>query len=413
METCPTYIIYFIIGYKKLQGDIMIKIDIVDQEIIKDSNRKKIVQLLYKKKELTKQDISKELEISIPTVTSNINALIKEGIVEEAGMAESTGGRKPIIIRFLPNSRYAFGVDFSLEIIRIALTNLNSEIIYETSMDIKGFYNIDEAIRKIEMEIKHILNEKKISIDKVLGIGFSLPGTVNEEDMVLEMAPNLKIKNIVFKEFTDILKLPVYIENEANAAAFAELTLGIAKEMRNLAYISITEGIGTGIVIQDYLYKGKNKRAGEFGHMTIVADGKPCNCGKKGCWELYASDRALIEGYCSRANQKKVSLKDFFYKLKCEDPIAKEAWESYLDYLAIGIQNIILLLDPHYVVIGGKIGQYPGILESLKEKVFIQNTFYNENDIKILISTLKENASILGAALLPMQKLFFIKRKII
>lgn len=391
----------------------MLKLNSVDQEIIKDSNRKKILHLLHKKRELTKQEISKELEISIPTVTTNINNLIVEGILKEAGVAESTGGRRPVIVSFLPNSRYSFGVEFTLDSIRIVLTNLDSQIIYETSFNIHAFENISEMIKKIEAIIHNVLEERNISEDKVLGIGFSLPGTVNEEEMLLEMAPNLKIKNISFRDFGDILKLPAYIENEANAAAFAELTLGIAKEMRNLVYISITEGIGTGIVIQDYLYKGKNKRAGEFGHMTIVPNGKQCNCGKKGCWELYASDRALLENYNKKLGENNTSLKIFFQNLKDGDPNAYEVWQDYLNYLAIGIQNIILILDPHYIVIGGEISQYNEILSSLKEKVFIENAFYNQNDIKIMTSTLKENASILGASLLPMQKLFFIKGKII
>jgi len=391
----------------------MLRLNSVDQETIKDSNRKSILQLLSKKREATKQEIAKELEISIPTVTTNVNALIEEGILEEAGVAESTGGRKPVIVRFLPNSRYSFGVDFSLTSVRIALTNLDSDIICETTFKMEGFSNMNEVIRKIERLIKDILKEKNIPIEKVLGIGFSLPGTVNEEAMLLEMAPNLKIKNISFKAFDEILEFPVYIENEANAAALAELSLGIAKQMRNLVYVSITKGIGTGIVIQDYLYKGKNKRAGEFGHMTIVADGKQCNCGKKGCWELYASDRALIEEYNKRTNKSTTSLQDIFEALRNDDANAKAVWEEYLNYLAVGIQNIILILDPHYIVIGGEISQYEEILEHLKEKVFIKNNFYNENDIKIMTSTLKGNASILGASLLPLQDLFFIRGKII
>ncbi|MBZ4666904.1 MAG: hypothetical protein PWP07_144 [Epulopiscium sp.] len=392
---------------------MMLSFNSVDQEIIKDSNRKRILQLLSKKREATKQEIAKELEISIPTVTTNINALIEEGILEEAGVAESTGGRKPVIVRFLPNSRYSFGVDFSLYFVRVALTNLDSDIIYETTFKIEGFSNMNEVIRKIERITKDILREKKIPTEKVLGIGFSLPGTVNEEKMLLEMAPNLKIKNISFKEFDHILEFPVYIENEANAAALAELSVGIAKQLRNLVYISITKGIGTGIVIQDYLYKGKNKRAGEFGHMTVVADGKQCNCGKKGCWELYASDRALLEQYKEKTGKNNITLKEFFEALKRNQTEARAVWEEYLNYLAVGIQNIILILDPHYIVIGGEISRYDEILEPLKEKVFIENTFYSKQDIKIMTSTLKGNASLLGASLLPLQKLFFIREKII
>lgn len=392
----------------------MLKLNIVDQETIKDANKKKILNLLYKKRELTKQDIAKETGISIPTVTNNINELIEEGIVEEAGVAVSTGGRKPVVVRFLPYSRYSFGVDFSLESVRVILTDLDSEIKYDVSFETDGFKDVHKIIMHIHSIIENAMSELSIPKEKILGIGFSLPGTVNEEERVLEIAPNLGVKNIDFKQFSDILHFPLYIENEANAAAYAELTLGIAKQMRNLVYVSITHGIGAGIVIQDHLYKGKNKRAGEFGHMTVVAGGKQCKCGKNGCWELYASDRALLADYNHRTKHKITCLKDFLVLLQNHDILAQQVWDSYLDYLAIGIQNIILVLDPHYVIIGGEISQFEDmLLEPLKEKIFIKNSFYGRDDIKILLSKLKEDSSILGASLLPLQKLFFLNEKII
>ena len=98
----------------------------IDQEVIKDSNRKKILNLIAEKREYTKQSISKEIGVSIPTVISNINELIEEGLVEEAGVEGSTGGRKPIIVRFLPDSKYSFGVEFTLNNVRVILTNLDS-----------------------------------------------------------------------------------------------------------------------------------------------------------------------------------------------------------------------------------------------------------------------------------------------
>ncbi|MDK2800357.1 MAG: hypothetical protein PWP27_2728 [Clostridiales bacterium] len=392
----------------------MIKLNTVDHETIRKSNRRKILSLLYQKRELTKQEISKETGISIPTVTNNINELIAEGIIEEAGVADSTGGRKPVIVRFIPDSRYSFGINIDLDHVRIILTNLDSQIKYDTCFSITGFDNIEEIFQRIYKIVNQVIEENNIPKKNISGIGFSLPGTVNEEKMLLELAPNLGVRNIDFKIFTKLFSLPIYIENEANAAAFAELTLGIGQKLNNLIYISVTQGIGTGIVIKDYLYKGKNKRAGEFGHTTIVAGGQKCSCGKNGCWELYASDRALLKNYNKETQSNITSLKEFFTLLRDKNYTAQKVWESYLDYLAIGIQNIILSLDPHYIIIGGEISQLEDLLlEPLKERVFIENSFYKEGDTKILTSRLKENSSILGASLLPFQELFFVNEKII
>ena len=386
----------------------------IDQEVIKDSNRKKILNLIAEKREYTKQSISKEIGVSIPTVISNINELIEEGLVEEAGALASTGGRKPIIVRFLPDSKYSFGVEFTLNNVRVILTNLDSQIKFDVTFQAKDFKNIDDIINKINEIINNVLRDEKISPKDILGIGFSLPGTVNEEKLILELAPNIGLKNIDFSSFTSIFQFPIYIENEANSAAFGELNLGIAKKMRNLVYISINEGIGAGVVIQDHLYKGKNKRAGELGHMTIVPNGKSCNCGRKGCLEQYASKKCLIEDYNSRSLNPVATLKEFFSRVDQKENLAILELQKYINFLAIGIQNIVLILDPHYVVLGGEVSDFSQYyLEDLKEKVFAPNSFYDSNDLKIFTSKLKKDASILGAALLPLQKLFSINEKII
>lgn len=384
----------------------------INQDTIKDSNRKKILNLIAEKREYTKQNISKEIGVSIPTVIANVNELIKEGLVEEAGVEGSTGGRKPIIVRFLPNSKYSFGVEFTLNNVRIILINLEAEIKFDASFKVHDFKNMDDIMEKIHGIINNMLGEKKVNHKDILGIGFSLPGTVNEESLILELAPNIGLENVSFSRFVQLLQFPIYLENEANSAAFGELTLGIAKKMRNLVYISINEGIGAGVVIQDHLYKGKNKRAGELGHMTIVANGKPCNCGRKGCLEQYASKKSLMEDYNSKSLNPVDTLKEFFSRVQQKETIAMISLQNYINYLAIGIQNIVLIFDPHYVVLGGEISDFSEYyLVDLKEKVFVENSFYGDTNLKIFTSKLKKDSSILGAALLPLQNLFSVNEK--
>jgi predicted NBD/HSP70 family sugar kinase len=397
----------------------MFKLRNVDQVTIKDSNKKMIINLLHLQRELTKQRIAKEINVSIPTVISNVNELIEEGLVEEAGVGDSSGGRKPIIVKFKPDSRYSFGVQINIDSARVILTNLDSEILVDETLYTEAAVgenvkDINYLLHRIGERINHIIEKQHIIKKDVLGVGISLPGTVNEENRILEWAPNLDVKNISFKSIAQDFEVPIYLENEANAAAVAELKLGVAREMRNLVYISITEGMGTGIVIQDYLYKGKNKRAGEFGHMTIVKDGKLCNCGRKGCWEQYASQSALLHLYNNKQQNKVKGIQEFFDRLLSKEKLAEKVWDEYLEYLASGIQNIILILDPHYVVIGGEISDYEELLiEPLREKVFTKNSFFCREDIKILVSKLKGNSSILGASMLPLQKLFYLNDKIL
>lgn len=386
----------------------MSKFKNIDQEAIKMLNQKKIMQLLYRDKELTKQEISKALKLSIPTVITNINELAEQGFLDEAGVGESSGGRKPKIVRFLPNARYSVGVCITKDQIRIILTNLNFDIIDEKYLDMpENLGCLESLILEINKEIESLINTNEIQTERVLGIGFSLPGTVNEEKLLLENAPNLNLKNISFKDYENIFKFPLYIENEANASADAESFINFSNIRNSLIFLSITEGVGAGVIIGDNVYNGYNKRAGEFGHMTIVKDGKQCSCGKKGCWELYASKKALSSEYKKAFNDKEMNLREFF-ELSKNDLKAKEILSNYLDYLAEGIKSIILMLDPENIILGGEICNYKYVIETdLKNKIFEENNFYNERDCKIIFSGLNENASIFGAALLAMKNLFY------
>jgi predicted NBD/HSP70 family sugar kinase len=205
-----------------------------------------------------------------------------------------------------------------------------------------------------------------------------------------------------------LFQLPLFIENYAKAAAVAELTLGIAKVMQNLVFLSILSyGIGGGVVVGGQLYLGNNKRAGEFSHMKIASHGRRCFCGRYDCWELYASLNAMMAMYHEKTGKDISSVDEFFACLKKYDRTAEEAFDEYLDNLAAGIQNIILIQDPHYIIIGGKLSLFEEFfLEALQEKVFVTNDFYSQADVKIMCSSLKEDASILGASLLPFERLF-------
>lgn len=386
----------------------MSKLKNIDQEAIKMINQKKIMQLLYRNKELTKLEISRTLNLSIPTVITNINELIGQGFLDEAGVGESSGGRKPVIVRFLPNSRYSIGVCITKDQIRIILTNLNFDVIAEKYFNMpEELESFESLIFEINDEIENLISINGIQREKILGIGFSLPGTVNEERLLLENAPNLNLKNISFKEYEDVFKFPLYIENEANASADAEAFINFSNIRNSLIFLSITEGVGAGIIIGENVYNGYNKRAGEFGHMTIVKDGKQCSCGKKGCWELYASKKALSNEYKRVFNNKEMNLREFF-ELSKDDLKAKEILSNYLECLAEGIKSIILMLDPENIILGGEICNYKSLIEEdLKNKIFEENSFYNEKDCKIIFSDLNENASIFGAVLLSMKKLFY------
>ncbi len=387
-----------------------------DLSNIKLANREKILRFFIEQRDATKQLISNKTGISIPTVTHNVKQLIDEGIIIEAGLSESTGGRYPALLRFCPDSRFSFGVEFRSKIVRVILTNLDSEIKADTSISHMDCQSMDEIVNLLAKALNDIVQSSRIDSRSILGIGFSIRGTVEGSALNLEKLPNLPIHTnfIDFKKYQDKLGYPIFIENDANVAALAELRHLDASDSRHLLYVLVTTGIGCGIVIKEQLYRGKNKRAGEVGHMTIASEGNLCRCGSKDCWELYASESAFVNAYRRQSNNKTSDAETILLLVRSEDSTALAIWNDYLDKLAIGIRNLILIHDPSVIVIGGRISMYEDILiEPLKSRLYKENGFLTESDVTIKASILKENASILGAARMPFHELLFHQNKII
>jgi len=392
----------------------MIKFGTLSQEQIKALNRANIIRIIKQNSEMTKQDIAAALKLSIPTVTTNTNQLIEEGLLKEAGVADSTGGRKPKILRFVENARYSVGVNISPDRIGIMLINLNNTVIDKVEFDYIKEHSFPEVLGGLRTEIEGLLGRNNIDREKVSGVGISLPGLVDEDRLILENAPNIGVRDFDFAEFQEQLQLKVFIENEANVAAYAEIEMGKAVNMRNVVYVSITEGVGTGIIIDQHIYKSTNKKAGEFGHMKVSDEGIRCNCGRTGCWELIASKRALLKYYQEYTGSKAFSLEQVFSLESFNTPAVQAAVEKYIDCLFVGIENIILGLNPEYVIIGGELGRYEKeMLELINRTNHMKSSFVEYEGTKVVFSSLKDEGSLIGAALLPFEELFNYARNII
>lgn len=391
----------------------MAKINPLSQEKIKEINRVNIIHILRSKGETTKQEIAQILDLSIPTVTTNINQLKADGLVTEAGVAKSTGGRKPVILRFEENARYAFGVDITPDWIRLVLVNLNLKVVDESAFEYQKGYLFSDVLDQLETEIQRLLQANKIIKERVVGIGISLPGLVDEDKLILENAPNIGVRDFDFHGFEHGIGLKVSIENEANIAAFAEATIGVGKKKSNMVYISITEGVGTGIIINDHMYKSAHKKAGEFGHMRVSNEDRKCNCGRTGCWELYASKKALLGYYSEETGLSAKDISEIFRRASDGDEAAIRAVKRYINALLIGVENIILGLNPEYVIIGGELGGHEELLMKLMDSSDGMKSSYIEYEgTKVLFTSLGNKGALMGASLLPLEEIFNYRKHI-
>ena len=208
-------------------------------------------------------------------------------------------------------------------------------------------------------------------------------------------------------DFKSLSKKPVFVENDANCAAWAEHKIGASKGMAYSIMLTLGTGVGGGIIIDNKLYLGEGGGAGEIGHMIIEYNGKACPCGQYGCYEQYASVTALIrqtkeaieknpQSLLAQIGKKKITGRTAFDAKKEGCPIAFDVVEKYTQYIAIGVQSLVRIFQPEAIVIGGAISnEGEGLLSPIKEKLTIP--------AKLVISELKNNAGMIGAAALAVQ----------
>lgn len=366
---------------------------------VKKINRNRIFRYLNKCKRVSKPDISAELGISMPTVLQNINELIKQGLVQEVGEFESTGGRKATAIAPVRNSYYALGIDITQNHIGLVLTDLSGDVLKHKRV-YKPFVNNREYYKEMA-EIALEFKSSEIDSDKeFLGVGISIPGIVDTRSNKILFSHALKFANIESDRFSEFIPYPCILINDANAAGFAEMYH--YDKCFNAVYLSLSNSVGGAIIVErqsylsdspfaDKLYLGDNLRGGEFGHMTLIPDGNKCYCGKRGCLDVYCSAKTL-----SKHSDEK--LEKFFEEMENGNEELREIWNQYISYLAIEVNNLRMIFDCS-VIIGGYVGSYiESYISRLKEEVEILNTFEVDASY-IKPCRYRVEASALGAAL--------------
>lgn len=267
--------------------------------------------------------------------------------------------------------------------------------------------------------VREAIARANLTMDDIAHIGIGVPGAVNPETRIVETCPNLRFQNWeISKMLEERLHKYVKIENDANAAAWGEFLAGSAKGCKNAVAITLGTGVGGGIIIDGKLYSGSNYAGAELGHMVIVKDGQECGCGRKGCWEAYASANALIRmtkeaimnenaefSYMLKSvggDINKVNGKTPFDAMLAGDATGKEVINKYVGYLATGLVNIVNIFQPDIICIGGGVcRQGKNLLAPVRAIVEKERiTKYNEKQTVICTASLGNDAGIIGAAML-------------
>lgn len=332
------------------------------------SNLFEIFKLIYQAEEITRVELGKNSQYSPGTISNHVNTLIEKGLVIEKEKSFSRGGRKPVILKINPKKHYIFAVKIGVNTIEIFLFNLVLNIIEKKEDKIPAKNSFQFSIDFINQQINEFIKIYNLNAEDILGIGVSVPALVDINEGVIKFAPNLKWhdKNIITNLEID-LDIPIFLGNEAKLGAIGEKHLK-ENEANNLVYISINEGIGCGIIINDEVYLGSSDNAGEYGHVIIDNDGPACHCGNYGCWETLASENFIERIWAQTTGEKKS--KNEIYKLGQKgDERAIKIFNEVGANIGLGIANIINGLSPNRIIIGGNILKIKKFIETpIKEK---------------------------------------------
>lgn len=314
---------------------------------------------------------------------------------------------------------YYIGVDIGGTNIACGIVNDGCEIIARSKIKTKSSGNSLEyrdVLKVIKSAITAVCEEAKIDVSETSSIGVGSPGVCNSEKGIVENCSNLGFNNSPIKsDLEEEFKIPVYLDNDANAAAFGEFMSGAARGVNNAVVITLGTGVGAGIIIDKKIYRGSNFAGGEIGHTVIAVDGELCGCGRRGCFEAYSSATGLVRMTLKAGSENpqsaineiikqdgKCSARTAYKAMKAGDAVGKAVTDMYVKYLACGITNVINIFQPEILCIGGGVcNEGEILLNPLKEAVAAQVYSKNSvNNTEIVICSLGNDAGIIGAAML-------------
>ncbi|HUF04918.1 MAG TPA: ROK family transcriptional regulator [Aridibacter sp.] len=374
------------------------KTNVARSNTIRDINRQIVLNYIREEGPISRADIARVTALQRSTVSLIVDELAELGLVQEI-YGESSGGRPPRLLTLKTANPVALGIDLGKKSTSVGVCDLGGRLLdqqnFPTSRD------SSKTLKRIIRVSKELIAKSDNTIE---GIGLSVPGLVESWDGRLLVIPHLDWHEPdIADKLVDATGLPVRIENDTNAAAFAELWLGRPEisNVRHFVAVLIHEGIGTGVVFDGQIYRGKGGVAGEFGHMTI-GTGAPsrCSAGNDYCWEAFASERACMARYRDLMNgdiDKKIGFPDVVNLALEGDEQATKALKETAKYIGLGIANVIQGLSPEVtIVVGDIVRAWPVVAEEINksaERAICQR--YPK--VNIMPSTLGSYPTLMGA----------------
>lgn len=261
-------------------------------EQTKNHNKRLILKTIYDHSQTSRADVARMTGLTRPTVSSNVAELLEEGLVQEVGQGQSEGGKPPILLSVVEDSRHLLAIDLADNEFQGAVVDLRGRIIHRERLP------MNDCNGEAALQLVYELGDRLVAVATrpLLGIGIGAPGLIDAQGGIVRKAVNLDWQDLPLR---DKLKtrydLPVYIANDGHVAALAEYIFGRGRKIPNLIVLKVGRGVIAGIVLNGRLHYGDGSGAGEIGHVRVVEGGRLCRCGHYGCLETVTNSRAVVE----------------------------------------------------------------------------------------------------------------------
>ena len=371
-------------------------------------NRRLILRTIYKEQEISRAELARFTHLTKTTVSAIVTDLIAEGLIEETGRGPSEGGKPPVYLGIINDSRHLIGLDLANSEFRGCITDLYGKILVRFGLPLQN-NNGQFALENVYKLTDTLLAQ---ATSPLLGIGIGSPGLIDARSGIIHQAVNLDWQLLPLRDLLQSrYSLPVHLANDSHAAALGEYTFGPDRGSENLVVVKVGRGISAGIVLDGQLYYGDGSSAGEIGHVRIVDNGILCSCGHTGCLETVASSRAIIAKarlvfnldpnstlHNFAASVEDINTDTILEAFNAGDAAINQIVQEFGTYIGIAVANLIGVLNIHNIIIAGSLARFgQTLIDAVQKQIQVSAMSVMAAETKLTRSELGEDLVLLGA----------------
>jgi predicted NBD/HSP70 family sugar kinase len=378
-------------------------------------NRSTLLSKLFFDGPLSRHELSQLTGLSAATVSNVTGELVEDRLIIEAGLVESDGGRPRVLLRVDPEFGHVIGIDVGETGVKVELFDLAMNRLAAVDHPMSAGPDPATVVEQISSGVREVLSEARIDESSVLGIGVGVPGTVEQSDPVVVHAQTIGWDGVALEQLLRAsgITLPLFFDNGAKTLGQAEMWFGAGRGARHAVIALIGSGVGAAVITDGSTYRGSTSSAGEWGHTTIVYNGRPCRCGSRGCLEAYVGAEGILDRYRKARGGKDIPGIDEQSQLEAlaaaavRSKTAARVLEETAGYLGAGIANLINLFNPERIVLGGWAGLSLGgrLLPGIRQAAQAHALRHPYGVASIELCQLGPDAVAVGAATLPVAAL--------